>query len=50
MTYLKRKTDAFLSEWKERDHFPLLVKGARQVGKTETIKRLERQTTSGLFM
>ena len=39
MTYLKRKADAFLSEWKERDHFPLLVKGARQVGKTETIKR-----------
>ena len=39
MTYLKRKADAFLSEWKERDHFPLLVKGARQVGKTETVKR-----------
>ena len=39
MTYLKRKIDSFLREWKGRDHLPLLVKGARQVGKTESIKR-----------
>lgn len=39
MTYLKRKIDAFLREWKARDHLPLLVKGARQVGKTESIKQ-----------
>jgi predicted AAA+ superfamily ATPase len=39
MTYLKRKADTFLLEWKKRNHLPLLVKGARQVGKTETIKR-----------
>lgn len=38
MTYLKRKIDAFLRDWKSRDHLPLLVKGARQVGKTESIK------------
>lgn len=28
-----------MREWKGRDHLPLLVKGARQVGKTESIKR-----------
>ena len=40
MIYLKRKADIFLDEWK-RDpaHTPLIVKGARQVGKTETIRR-----------
>lgn len=38
MMYLKRKIDKFLVEWKARDHLPLLVKGARQVGKTESIR------------
>ena len=37
MLYLKRKIDDFLASWKRRDHLPLLVKGARQVGKTESI-------------
>ncbi len=38
--YLRRKFDAFLREWKAReDHLPLIVKGARQVGKTETVRR-----------
>ena len=36
--YLKRKIDAFLKEWKENpDRKPLIVKGARQIGKTESI-------------
>ncbi len=36
--YLKRKIDSYLSNWKEdNDHKPLIVKGARQVGKTESI-------------
>jgi predicted AAA+ superfamily ATPase len=40
MAYLKRKIDAFLNEWKaDADRKPLIVKGPRQVGKTESIKR-----------
>ena len=40
MLYLKRKIDAFLAAWKENpDRKPLIVKGPRQVGKTESIKR-----------
>ena len=38
--YLKRKIDAFLMNWKNsEDRKPLIVKGPRQVGKTESIKR-----------
>ena len=38
--YLKRKIDAFLSIWKQNnDRKPLIVKGPRQVGKTESIKK-----------
>lgn len=38
--YLKRKIDKFLSAWKENiDRKPLIVKGPRQVGKTESIKK-----------
>ena len=40
MVYLKRKIDAFLTEWKNNpDRKPLIVKGPRQVGKTESIQR-----------
>lgn len=40
MAYLKRKVDAFLSEWKSNpDKKPLIIKGPRQVGKTESIKK-----------
>lgn len=39
MERLERKIDAFLVEWKNAEnHKPLIVKGARQVGKTEAIK------------
>lgn len=42
--YLKRKIDKFLSAWKENiDRKPLIVKGPRQVGKTESIKRFARE-------
>lgn len=38
--YLKRKIDIFLNEWKaNEDRKPLIVKGPRQVGKTESIRR-----------
>lgn len=37
--YLKRKIDKYLFEWKSNpDHKPLIVKGARQVGKTKSIE------------
>ena len=37
--YLRRKFDAWLESWKsDPNHKPLLVKGARQVGKTESIR------------
>ena len=40
MLYLKRKIDAVLSAWKANpDKKPLIVKGPRQVGKTESIQR-----------
>ena len=48
MTYLKRKIDAFLLNWKSRDHLPLLVKGARQVGKTESIKKFGKENYESL--
>lgn len=36
---LKRKIDSFLEEWKKRPHHsPLIVKGARQIGKTASIR------------
>ena len=35
--YLKRKIDEFLVQWKNnKDRLPLIVKGARQIGKTES--------------
>ena len=40
MIYMSRKIDAYLLEWKNNtDRNPLVVKGPRQVGKTESIGR-----------
>ena len=39
MDILKRKIDKYLVEWKQNsDKKPLIVKGARQIGKTESIR------------
>ena len=36
--YLRRKIDSFLAEWKsDENRKPLIVKGSRQIGKTESI-------------
>ena len=36
--YFKRKVDEFLIQWKQDPaHKPLIIKGARQIGKTESI-------------
>jgi len=40
MLYLKRRIDSFLSGWeKSENKKPLIIKGPRQVGKTESIRR-----------
>ena len=37
--YLKRKIDKYLHEWKaDKNHKPLIIRGARQIGKTESIR------------
>lgn len=44
MLYLRRKIDDYLAAWKANpDRKPLIVKGPRQVGKTESIKRFGAQ-------
>ena len=41
--YLKRKIDAFLADWKSTENRkPIIIKGPRQVGKTESIKRFAK--------
>ena len=41
--YLKRKADEFLKEWKESaNRKPLVIRGARQVGKTETVRHFAK--------
>ena len=51
MLYLKRKIDAFLSEWKANpDKKPLIVKGPRQVGKTESIQRFAAENYTSVIM
>ena len=43
MNLLKRKIDKFLIEWKNsQDKMPLIVKGARQIGKTESIRNFAK--------
>lgn len=43
MKLLRRKIDRFLEEWKaDANHKPLIVRGARQIGKTESIRQFAR--------
>ena len=43
MIRLKRKIDQYLINWKNsKDRMPLIVKGARQIGKTEAIENFAR--------
>ncbi len=42
--YLKRKIDLYLSDWRANpERKPLIIKGARQVGKTKSIKTFAKQ-------
>lgn len=43
--YLRRRFDAFLRDWRKRDdRLPLIVKGARQVGKTEAVRHFAEES------
>ncbi len=43
MELLKRKIDKYLMEWKNNpEKKPLIIKGARQIGKTESIRKFAR--------
>ena len=45
--YLKRKIDQYLQEWKAGENRkPLIVKGARQIGKTESIREFAKANYS----
>ena len=44
MELLKRKTDKILLQWKNNpERLPLIVKGARQIGKTESVRLFGRK-------
>ena len=43
MGRLRRKIDDFLIEWKQsKDKLPLIIKGARQIGKTDSIENFAK--------
>ena len=44
MAELKRKIDKYLIDWKnEKDRNPLIIKGARQIGKTTSIEKFGKE-------
>ena len=48
--YLKRKVDAFLQAWKDDpDRKPLIIKGSRQIGKTESILQFASQSYESII-
>ena len=43
--YLERKIDGYLSAWKQnQERKPLIIKGARQIGKTESIRHFAKNS------
>lgn len=49
MDYLKRKIDKFLDEWlNSGKKKPLIIKGARQIGKTKTIEEFAKRNNLSL--
>ena len=44
MMRLKRKIDDYLIEWKKsKNRLPLIIKGARQIGKTNAIENFGKK-------
>lgn len=49
--YLRRKIDAYLTDWKSNpDRKPLIVKGCRQIGKTESIRHFAESAGYSSFI
>ena len=49
--YLRRKIDEYLLEWKKNEErLPLIIKGARQIGKTESINHFAEQNYSNIVL
>ena len=49
MDYLRRKIDKFLDEWfVSKNKKPLIIKGARQIGKTKTIEEFAKRNKLAL--
>ena len=47
---LKRKIDSFLVEWKKQsDRMPLIVRGARQIGKTKSILEFAKKNYKSII-
>lgn len=50
MELLKRKIDKYLIEWKNNpNRMPLIVKGARQIGKTESIRNFAQNNYKSII-
>lgn len=48
--YLKRKIDAYLKDWKnDSQRKPLIIKGARQVGKTKSIQHFAEENYENII-
>ncbi|MCR5455009.1 MAG: AAA family ATPase, partial [Bacteroidales bacterium] len=42
--YIRRKIDKFLYDWRHSsDRMPLIIKGARQIGKTESVRQFAKE-------
>ena len=48
--YLKRNVDLFLDEWKnDKNKKPLIIKGPRQIGKTESVRRFAEKNYKSII-
>jgi predicted AAA+ superfamily ATPase len=48
--YLHRKVDDYLAQWKQdSDRKPLIIKGCRQIGKTESIRHFAKQNYESII-
>lgn len=50
MKRLRRKIDKYLEEWKATpNRLPLIIKGARQIGKTESIRHFAQNNYKSII-
>jgi len=50
MELLKRKIDKYLIEWKQNpERFPLIIKGARQIGKTASVMHFAKKNYKNII-